>query len=113
MEQLIKEKFNKHDEEFLLDLSNFCRIYINDVVNTVVRKLPYILENKIILNLLHQLRIREEQENMDVQKNIKFKIDDFLEYGYIKNDFDIHLQPCSHAKSYRDILYDLLIKEEF
>lgn len=111
MEQLIKEKFNKHDEEFLLDLSNFCRIYINDVVNTVVKKLPYILENKMILDFLHELRVREEQENLDVQRNIKFKIDEFLEYGYIKNDFDIHIHSTSHANSYRDILYDLLIRE--
>lgn len=102
-----KEKDN--EEEIILDIANFCAPYINEVCNKVASQFKKIIENEHILHLLHELRVREEEERGEFVRAIRYRI---YNWGDISIDkFDIHNNALSHSKSYRDVLYDLLIKE--
>ena len=109
-----KDCFRKKDEErkeLLLDLANFCKNYTNEVCNKVIMKFGEIADNDMIKKLLHELRIREEIELNDFVKRFERRFDQYSITLNCDMSYNLHSHPLSHAGSYRDVLYDLLIKE--
>lgn len=102
-----KEEFRK---EFLLDLSNFCKCYVNDVCNKVIKQFDKIVSNELILNMLHELRIREEKELKAFTESFSWRLGEYLDDKNYDMSYNLHNNPTSHAGSYRAVLYDLLVK---
>lgn len=98
------EKLN--DKEFIELLANWLHIYTDDVVKRVMKKVDEIKNNDFALSLLKELYDRDNDEYEDFRSSIAslyYDYDNFSEY-------DVHNHPISHAKSYRDVLYDMFIR---
>ncbi len=81
--------------------------YTHEVIVKVLAKRDEILNNDFAMNLLKELQKRTEEERKDFEKSIGFMMSDFD--GFSK--YDPHNHALSHAKSYRDVLYDMYIKD--
>lgn len=103
-EELFSYKNDEIRKELLLDVANFCKCYVARVCNKVVEQIDEILNNEHIKFLLHELRVREELEQKEFNRDIAYMI----RYG--RSNMDVHNHCLTHAKSYRDVLYDLLVK---
>ena len=103
-------KSNEETRTFVEDLANFCKMYVSDVCNVVINQVPMILNNKHIMNLLHELRLREEQERIEFADRVGWRVYEVLFQDCKENNFDLHNYCTTHSGSYRDVLYDMLIK---
>ena len=98
------EKLN--DKEFVELLANWLKIYSDNVVKNVMKKVDEIKNNDFAISLLKELYDRENDEYEDFLRSI-----DSLYYDYDKfSEYDVHNHPLSHAKSYRDVLDDMFIR---
>lgn len=109
-----KELFNEeHDElreEFFKDLSCFLKPYTNEVINKVITKIDFIIENNYIRDMLCELRIREEKENKDFSNSLAWRVSEYINDNNYDMSYNLHNHPLEHASSYRNVLYDLLIR---
>lgn len=96
----------KQDDEIVL-FSNWLKDYTHDVIIRVMENANTILENEFAMNLLRELYEREKEENNDFKRSIIML---FRDYEGFK-DFDPHNHPITHSGSYRDILYDMFIRQ--
>ena len=98
------EKLN--DKEFVELLANWLKIYSDNVVKNVMKKVDEIKNNDFALLLLKELYVREKDEYYDFIKSI-----DSLYYDYEKfSEYNVHNHPITHASSYRDVLDDMFIR---
>lgn len=86
---------------------NWLKNYTHEVIVRVMEKRDEILANDFAMNFLRELKNREEKEQEDFNRSIESLMEDFDKY----NQYDPHNHPLEHAKSYRDVLYDLYIRE--
>lgn len=109
-----EELFNIENDEmrknFFKDLAYFLKPYNNEVINKMIKKIGFIIENEHIRYMLHELRIRGEKEYIDFSNNLSWRVGEYLDDNNYDMSYDLHNHPLEHASSYRDVLYDLLIK---
>lgn len=108
--ELFSEKYDRLREEFLKDLSCFLKPYTNEVINKVITKIDFIIENDYIANMLRELRIREEKEYSDFSNSLSWRVSEYIYNNNYDMSYDLHNHPLEHASSYRNVLYDLLIR---
>ena len=109
-EELFDVKNDKFREELVLDIAYFCKLYVSELCDVVVSRIDFILENPGIQHLLRQLRIRGEQEQNEFNNKIGWRIYEVIRQEIFESEFDIQNYCMTHAGSYRDVLYDFLIK---
>ena len=109
-EELFDVKNDKFREELVLDIAYFCKPYVSELCDIVVSQIEFILENPGIQHLLRQLRIRGEQEQKEFNNKIGWRIYEVIRQEITESEYDIHNCCMTHAGSYRDVLYDILIK---
>lgn len=81
--------------------------YTHEVIVKVMERREEIVNNEFTMNLLRELYKREEEEKKEFKHSIGSLLrcyDDFKEY-------DPHNHVLEHSKSYRDVLYDMYIKD--
>ena len=93
-------------KEITLLFANWLHSYTHEVVVRVLEKREDILNNEFAMNLLKELKERDEKELNDFNNSIGSLFMDFDDY----KGYDVHSHPITHAKSYRDVLYDMYIK---
>lgn len=93
-------------DEIVLLFSNWLRHYTHEVIIKVMEKRDEIINNEFAMNLLKELKEREEKEKADFDNNIGSLFYDFEDF----TEYDPHNNPLTHAGSYRDILYDMYIR---
>ena len=101
-EELTREERN----EIVLLFANWLNQYTHEVVVNVMEKREDILNNEFAMNLLRELKERDEKELKDFNHSIGNLLGDFDTY----KEYNVHSHPTTHANSYRDILYDMYIK---
>lgn len=87
-------------------LAYWLQSYTHEVITNVLCRVNEIINNEFAMNLLKELKARSEEEHFDFMHsigNLCYDFDTFRKY-------DPHSHPITHAKSYRDILYDMYIK---
>lgn len=99
------ESITERDEIILL-FSNWLKKYTHEVIVKVLEKRDEIINNEFTMNLLKELKTREEKEKADFDNSIANLLYDFDGY----KEYNPHNNPLTHANSYRDILYDMYIK---
>ncbi len=111
MTKEVARNSENNEFEFLLDLANFCRIYTNEICNRVIRQSERISKDSFILNALHELRVREEKERKEFIDNFSWRLKKTVSKLPDDMSYDLHNHPITHSRSYRDVLYDLLVKD--
>ena len=87
-------------------IANWLSPYTHNVIVTVLKKREEIINNEFTVNLLKELKIREEKEQTEFANNIGWLLRNYDN----DKDYDPHNHALTHSKSYRDILYDMYIK---
>lgn len=98
----------KEQREFAKKLQAWLSPYTNEVYKRVMCKMDEIIDNDFTLNLINELYEREQKEIEDETDNILYSLgymDDIKTYG-------LHNDCLTHSKSYRDVLYDMYIREK-
>lgn len=98
--------FNEQKEIAFL-FGNWLREYTHAVVVRVLEKRDEIISNDFAMNLLKELSEREKDEQEQFDDNIY----SLLQAFDIFKEYDPHNHPLTHARSYRDVLYDMYISE--
>lgn len=95
-----KQKFNK-------EIANWLKPYVDSVVKRVIKyKLTEILENQTACMMLRELYDREQKELNDFETSVENLINHFNEY----EQFDIRSNCLTHSIAYREVLYDMYIR---
>jgi hypothetical protein len=93
--------------EFSKWFANWLKNYTEKVIIAVLEKRDEILNNESSLNLLKELYFREQKENIDFEHSIRNLLDNFDDF----KKYNPHNHVLEHAGSYRDVLYDLYIRD--
>lgn len=98
----------KEQRELATKLQAWLSPYTNEVYKRVMDRMDEILSNDFTLNLINELYEREQKEIKDEIDNILFSL------GYMEDieRYGLHNDCLTHSKSYRDVLYDMYIREK-
>ena len=80
--------------------------YTHEVIKNITCRVNEIINNELVMNMLRELKAREDKEFNDFSHSIGCMLNDFDTFA----QYDPHNHPITHARSYRDILYDMYIK---
>lgn len=88
-------------------LANWLKGYSHEVINHVMSKVDEIVNDENTMRLINELAKREDDEWVDFVRSIRHLGDDFETFS----KYDPHNHALTHAKSYRDVLYDMYIAD--
>lgn len=86
--------------------ANWLKDYSHEVIITVISRRDEIINNEFVMNMLRELKDREEKEEKEFVHNIGCLLSDFESFM----EYDPHNNPLTHSGSYRDILRDMYFK---
>lgn len=101
-----EEMSHNEKQEAVVLLGNWLQAYTHEVIVKVLERREEILNNEFTMNLLKELKRREDAEQEEFNSDIEFLLRDYENF----KQYDPHNHPTTHAKSYRDILYDMYIR---
>lgn len=87
--------------------ANWLKSYTEKVIIHVLEKRAEIINNPFAMNLLKELYDREHKEREDFNCSIRNLLDDFETF----KKYNPHNHVLEHAGSYRDVLYDMYIRD--
>ena len=85
---------------------NWVKNYTHEVIVKVMKNRDEIINNDFVMNLLIELKEREDKEEKEFYHEIAHLLDDFETF----KEYDPHIHHLTHSSSYRDVLYDMYIK---
>ena len=81
------------------------RPYTHECAMRAMERADEIINNEATLNLLRELKAREEKELENLIGSMDCLLGDFETF----KQYNIHNNPLSHSTSYRDILHDMYL----
>ena len=93
--------------EFSKWFANWLKNYTESVIMKVLEKREEILANEFSMNLLKELYFREAKEKVDFENSMRSLLDNFETF----KDYNPHNHVLEHSGSYRDVLYDMYIRD--
>ena len=103
----IKDLSYEEKKEIDALFANWLKSYTHEVIVKVMELREEIINNEFAMNLLRELKKREEEEKKDFERSIASLLGAFDDY----KEYNPHNHPLTHAGSYRDILYDMFIRK--
>lgn len=97
----------REQKEVAKIFGNWLRVYTHEVIVKVLEKRDEILNNEFAMGLLKELQKRDEAEYKDFNNTIEFMMKDFDAFS----KYNPHNHAVTHASSYRDVLYDMFIRD--
>lgn len=96
----------KEQKEFAQKLQVWLGEYTQEVFNHVMKnRIEEIINNEFALKLIDELYERTLKERADEIRHIEYAL------GHEGEDLDgFHNHPLEHSKAYRDVLYDMFIR---
>ena len=88
-------------------LANWLEPYTHEVIVKVLERRDEIISNDFVMNLLRELKKRDEAES----KSFANSINNMLGHFECFSQYDPHNHCLEHAGSYHDVLYDMYIRE--
>lgn len=85
--------------------ANWLKCYTHEVIISVISRRDEIINNEFVMNMLRELKAREEKEEKEFALSIGCLLNDFESF----TEYDPHINPLTHSGSYRDILSDLYL----
>lgn len=105
------KRFNEMDytekKETAALFAAWLKPYTKKVIVAVLEKREEIMNNDFVMGLLKELKARQDMESEDFAHSIHNLLDDFEVF----EQYDPHNHPLTHSGAYRDILYDMYIKD--
>lgn len=102
------EGLNYNDRKEFCDLlGNWLGHYTDAVIEEVLPLAYDIYENEHAMRLLRELRDREQKERHDIANTIELNLRRDSNEKY----YQCHLHCLTHADAYREVLYDMYIKD--
>lgn len=80
--------------------------YTHEVVCRVMEHRHEIINDPATMILLRELKDRTLEEDKEYLHSIGSLLGNYDDY----KEYDVHSHPITHAKSYRDVLYDMYIR---
>jgi hypothetical protein len=102
----IKDLSFEEKKEITALFANWLNSYSHDAIVRAMEHREEIINNEFAMNLLKELKQREEEEQKDFTDSIERLITAFDSF----KEYNPHNHPLTHAGSYRDILYDMFIR---
>ena len=96
----------KFEKEFIADLAYFMKDYVKEIRDYLIDEAESIAANPMLCKLLHEYRVRSVALDDEFVKNLEWHLND----GFEKPSYEDCLL---HPGSYRDVLYDLLVREGY
>lgn len=96
----------KFEERFIADLAYFMKDYVKEVREYLIDEAENIAANPMLCKLLHENHVRSVTLDVEFVKNLAWCLND----GFEKPSYEDCLL---HPGSYRDVLYDLLVREGY
>ena len=96
----------KEQQEITVLFANWLKQYTHEVILRKKKKRDEVISTDFAMNLLIELKEREEKEEKEFAHSIGHLLGEFNTF----QEYDPHNNPCTHASSYRDVLYDMFIK---
>ena len=90
-------------KEITVLFANWLKGYTHEVVVKVMEKRDEIINNEFTMNMLKELKERQEKEAEDFGRRIESLLGDFETF----KEYDVNIHPITHSGSYRDILRDM------
>jgi hypothetical protein len=87
--------------------ADWLRPYCHEVIVKVIAKRDEIVRNDFAIGLMKELQKRQAEEINEFDSSIEFMMNDFDSFS--KYDPNSHV--LAHANSYRDVLYDMFIRD--
>ena len=102
-----RENTSLKDQEILArKLQIWLGYYSQEVYEKVMRQMEEIINNEATLNLLDELYNRTLKEREEEVSTIRFSLGYEDQYSY-----HLHNHCLTHSNSYRDVLYDMYIRD--
>lgn len=103
----------KEKKELSELLENWLGMYTDEVVLKVMRNIDEVYTNPFAMNLLRELKIREEKEKEERVRSMESMLYDVFDKDEQPSDTHCFHNHClTHASSYRDILRDMFITKK-
>ena len=90
-------------KEITLLFANWLKDYTHEVIVKVISRRDEIINNEFAMNILKELKDREEKEEKDFAHSIGNLLGEFDTF----KEYDPHSHVLTHSNSYRDILRDM------
>ena len=90
-------------KEITLLFANWLKSYTHDVIIEIMEKRDEIINNEFTMNMLRELKEREDKEKIDFEHNIGNLLGDFETF----KEYNAHNNPITHSSSYRNVLHDM------
>ena len=90
-------------KEITLLFANWLKDYTHEVIVKVISRRDEIINNEFAMNILKELKDREEKEEKDFAHSIGNLLGEFDTF----KKYDPHKHVLTHSSSYRDILRDM------
>lgn len=107
---LVEKKFNElklEERKEIAELfTNWLNDYTDEVIKKVLAKTDEIINNDMAMHLLRELKVRDEKEYSELTDSIRFLMEDYESFA----GHNARRTCLTHAKSYRDVLYDMYIR---
>lgn len=98
--------FNEQ-EEVLNYFYNWMKNYTDKVIKRVMKNFDEILNNEFAFNMIKELYEREMKEKKEEARSLRYLICNYEDF----EQYDIRNHCLEHSDSYRDVLYDMFIRE--
>lgn len=105
----IAELDYSEQKQFAELLASWLGNYTEEVTERVYPKLEEIYNNEHVMNMLQELKTRQEKEKKETTDAFWSIVNDAGK-GNEFNDHCMHNHCVSHASSYRDVLYDMYLR---
>lgn len=96
----------KEQKEFAKKLQAWLGEYTQEVFERVMKQMGEIINNEFALKMIDELYERTLKEQEDEIRHIEYA----LGHEGAKNLDGFHNHPLEHSKAYRDVLYDMFIR---
>lgn len=110
----IKNMNYDEQKEFAELLNNWLKMYTGDVLKHVAPRFDEIAQSEFAMSLLRELKAREDKETKEEISTIKSLLYEIQNEKEMSDVYfrGYHSHCLTHSGSYRDILWDLYIKDK-
>ena len=93
-------------EDIAALFENWLGMYTEEVIAQVAKRTDEIINDEFSMNLIRELKVRQDKEKEERKSQF-----DYILRSAGRNTFGVHNHPLTHSKSYRDVLYDMYIRD--
>lgn len=109
MKEWMKNATYEEQKDFANKLHSWLGTYTQEVIEHVMNQIDDIINNEHVMKMITELHERMQKEEREEKEHFFYNLKN-IEEG--DNDyFTVHAHVLTHSNSYRDVLYDMFIRD--